>query len=70
MQTEILQRRCREARRVAFRADDDDWLLVAREDAEAYMLLGYALAMQGQRRADGLAYLERARTMQPGWLRK
>jgi hypothetical protein len=36
-----------------------------REDAEAYMLLGYALAMQGQRRADGLAYLERARTLQP-----
>jgi len=36
-----------------------------REDAEAYMLLGYALAMQGQRRADGLAYLERARAMQP-----
>jgi hypothetical protein len=36
-----------------------------REDADAYMLLGYALAMQGPRRADGLMYLERARTMQP-----
>jgi hypothetical protein len=36
-----------------------------REDAEVYMLLGYALAMHGQRRADGLAYLERARTLQP-----
>jgi tetratricopeptide (TPR) repeat protein len=36
-----------------------------REDAEAYMLLGYALAMQGRQRADGLAYLERARALQP-----
>jgi len=36
-----------------------------RKDAETYMLLGYALAMQGQRRADGLAYLEQARAMQP-----
>jgi len=36
-----------------------------REDAEAYMLFGYALAMQGARRAEGLTYLERARAMQP-----
>jgi Flp pilus assembly protein TadD len=34
------------------------------EDADVYMLLGYALGMQG-RRADGLRYLERAREMQP-----
>lgn len=34
------------------------------EDADVYMLLGYALGMQG-RRDEGLRYLERARTMQP-----
>jgi tetratricopeptide (TPR) repeat protein len=34
------------------------------EDADVYMLLGYALGMQG-RRADGLRYLQRARQMQP-----
>ena len=36
-----------------------------REDAHVYMLLGHSLAAQG-RRAEGIAYLERARTMQPG----
>jgi len=36
-----------------------------REDADTYMLLGHALAMQGARRTEGLAYLERAREMQP-----
>ncbi len=35
-----------------------------REDADAYMLLGYSLGMQ-RRRAEGLALLERARGMQP-----
>jgi hypothetical protein len=35
-----------------------------REDADVYMLLGHALAMQG-RRPEGVAHLERARTMQP-----
>jgi Flp pilus assembly protein TadD len=34
------------------------------EDVDVYMLLGYALGMQG-RRTDGLRYLERARAMQP-----
>lgn len=36
-----------------------------RQDADAYMLLGYALAMQGPRRAEGLTYLEHARAMRP-----
>jgi hypothetical protein len=36
-----------------------------REDADVYMLLGHSLAAQG-RRAEGIAYLERARAMQPG----
>lgn len=36
-----------------------------REDARVFMLLGHSLAAQG-RRAEGIAYLERARTMQPG----
>jgi len=36
-----------------------------RHDAEAYMLFGYALAMKGQRRAEGLKYLEQARALQP-----
>jgi Flp pilus assembly protein TadD len=35
-----------------------------REDADVYMLLGYALAMQSQGR-EGLPLLERARSMQP-----
>jgi hypothetical protein len=35
-----------------------------REDANVYMLLGYALGMQG-RRSEGLALLEKARAMQP-----
>jgi tetratricopeptide (TPR) repeat protein len=35
-----------------------------REDADVYMLLGHALAMQG-RRPEGLVLLERARGMQP-----
>jgi Flp pilus assembly protein TadD len=35
-----------------------------REDAEVFMLLGHALASQGQR-AEGVALLERARAMQP-----
>ncbi len=35
-----------------------------REDADVYTLLGYSLGMQG-RQAEGLALLERARTMQP-----
>ena len=35
-----------------------------REDADVYMLLGYALGMQG-RQAEGLPLLDRARTMQP-----
>jgi hypothetical protein len=35
-----------------------------REDANVYMLLGYALGMQG-RRTEGIALLERARAMQP-----
>jgi Flp pilus assembly protein TadD len=34
------------------------------DDANVYMVLGYALGMQGQR-AEGLALLERARAMQP-----
>jgi hypothetical protein len=34
------------------------------EDADVYMLLGYSLGMQGQR-AEGIAWLERARAMQP-----
>jgi hypothetical protein len=37
---------------------------VRHEDVDVYMLLGYALGMQG-RRDEGLRYLERARTMQP-----
>jgi hypothetical protein len=34
------------------------------EDADVYMLLGYSMAMHGKR-PEGLAYLERARKMQP-----
>jgi tetratricopeptide (TPR) repeat protein len=37
---------------------------VRHEDADVYMLLGYALGMQG-RRVDGLHYLEKARALQP-----
>ena len=37
-----------------------------RERAEVYMFLGYALAMESsRRRPEGVAYLERARAMQP-----